>query len=181
MLGLTWQQVYTQAFAVPAGCEGLTFLPYLTGERTPHLDPNAQGAWVGLGLHHSRSHLMRSALEGVAFSLKQGLEAMTATGIKVPSLRLAGGGAIAPAWQQLLADVLQVPLYSSIVSAASGRGAAILAGLGTGVYRSLDAVPIEEMNRDRVINPNPLTPDLEAAWHRYRSLYSPLHDWRLNL
>ena len=181
MLGLTWQQVYTQAFAIPLGCEGLTFLPYLTGERTPHLDPNARGAWVGLGLHHSRSHLMRSALEGVAFSLKQGLEAMTATGIRVPSLRLAGGGTIEPAWQQLLADVLQVPLYCSTVAAASGRGAAILAGLGTGVYRSITAVPIENVNPDRVINPNPLTPDLEAAWHRYRSLYSPLHDWRLNL
>ena len=180
MLGLTWQQVYAQAFAVPAGCEGLTFLPYLTGDRTPHLDPNVRGAWVGLGLHHSRSHLMRSALEGVAFSLKQGLEAITATGIAVPALTLSGGGTIDPVWQQLIADVLQVPLYSSPVSSASGRGAAILAGLGAGVYRDITAIPQQPVNPDRVINPTPLTPDLEAAWHRYRSLYAPLHDWRLD-
>ena len=180
MLGLTWQQVYTQAFAVPVGCEGLTFLPYLTGERTPHLDPNARGAWVGLGLHHSRSHLMRSALEGVAFSLKQGLEAMMAIGIPVTALRLAGGGTIDLAWQQLIADVLQVPLYCSTMSAASGRGAAILAGLGTEIYRSLSAVPKLEADHDRVVNPNSITPELEAAWHRYRSLDAPLHEWRLD-
>ncbi len=178
MLGLTWQQVYTQAFAVPAGCEGLTFLPYLTGERTPHLDPNARGAWVGLGLHHSRSHLMRAALEGVAFSLKQGLEAMTAINISVPALNLTGGGTIDPVWQQLIADVLQVPLHPLTMSAASSRGAAILAGLGTEIYRSLSTVPKLEAGYDRVITPNTVTPELEAAWHRYQSLYSPLHDWR---
>jgi xylulokinase len=129
LLGLSWQQVYAEAFTVAPGCEGLTFLPYFTGERTPHLDPNARGAWVGLGLHHTRSHLMRSALEGVAFSLKQGLEAIAATGMNADELRLAGGGTLEPEWRQLLADVLQLPLHSITVSAASARGAAILAGI----------------------------------------------------
>ena len=139
MLGLSWEQVYREAFAIPPGCEGLTFLPYLTGERTPHLDPEARGAWVGLGLYHTRAHLMRAALEGVAFSLKQGLEALEATGVTVTQLRLAGGGTLEMAWQQLLADVLRVPLYTTTIAAASARGAALLAGMGIGVYEDAKA------------------------------------------
>ncbi|MBE9188990.1 xylulokinase [Gloeocapsopsis crepidinum LEGE 06123] len=173
VLGYTWEQVYAEAFAVPLGCEGLTFLPYLTGDRTPHLDPLARGAWVGLGLHHTRAHLMRAALEGVAFSLKQGLDAIAATGVTATQLRLAGGGTLEPMWQQLLADVLQVSLYSTTVAAASARGAAILAGMGIGVFQ--DAIATQSSGQ----NTTPNNPDssLEAAWQRYQSLYPSLHQW----
>jgi xylulokinase len=177
LLGFTWQQVYAEAFTIAPGCEGLTFLPYLTGERTPHLDPNARGAWVGLGLHHTRSHLMRSALEGVAFAIKQGLAAIAATGMTPTALRLAGGGTVEPIWRQLLADVLQLPLYSVTVSAASARGATILAGLGTGVYVDATAVPAVPLD-DQPAVPCAIDPKLEAAWERYQSLYSPLRSWR---
>ncbi len=177
LLGFTWQQIYTEAFTVAPGCEGLTFLPYLTGERTPHLDPNARGAWVGLGLHHTRSHLMRAALEGVAFAIKQGLEAIAATGVTVTELRLAGGGTLEPLWRQLLADILQLPLRSVTVSAASARGAAILAGLGCGAYADEQAIPTVQLDEHPIV-PCAIDPHLDAAWERYQSLYLPLHRWR---
>lgn len=176
LLGLSWQQVYADAFTIAPGCEGLTFLPYFTGERTPHLDPNACGAWVGLGLHHGRSHLMRSALEGVAFSLKQGLAAIGATGLNITELRLAGGGTLEPAWRQLLADVLQLPLYSVTVAAASARGAALLAGIGSGAYVDVP-IPLVPLH-DKPVVPHAIDPNLTTAWEHYQSLYPHLHSWR---
>ncbi|UBF29013.1 xylulokinase [Kovacikia minuta CCNUW1] len=177
ILGMSWQQVYAEAFTIAPGCEGLTFLPYLTGERTPYLDPKPLGTWVGMGLHHTRSHLMRAALEGVAFSLKQGLEALTATGVRVTELRLAGGGTLEPNWRQLLADVLQVPLSSLTLSAASARGAAILAGMGIGTYATASAAPQLPINPIPTL-PAPFNPELETAWERYQSLYPSLQQWK---
>ncbi|HEY9846558.1 MAG TPA: xylulokinase [Candidatus Caenarcaniphilales bacterium] len=174
ILGLSWRQVYTQAFCVPPGCEGLIFLPYLTGERTPHLDPCVRGAWVGLGLHHTQVHLMRAALEGVAFALRQGLEALEATGLKAAQLRLAGGGTVEMPWQQLLSDVLRKPLYATTVAAASARGAALLAGIGIGVYT--DANATSQLAPSPVLAATPQSVDsaLEEAWLRYQSLYPQL-------
>lgn len=177
ILGLSWPEVYAAKNAVPLGCEGLTFLPYLTGERTPHLDPHARGAWVGLGLHHKRSHLIWAALEGVAFAIKQGLNAITSSGTSISKLRLAGGGTLEPAWRQLLATVLQVPLYSITVPATSARGAAILAGLGVGVYSDQQAIPQLEMTTTPTL-PQAFTPELEAAWMHFQTLYPALHEWR---
>jgi xylulokinase len=177
ILGLSWPEVYEAANAVPPGCEGLTFLPYLTGERTPHLDPQARGTWVGLALHHRRSHLMWAALEGVAFGIKQGIEAIATPDAPIPKLRLAGGGTLEPAWRQLLATVLQVPLYSIAVPAASARGAAMLAGLGIGVYGDEQAIPNVEITTDPIC-PNAFTPDLESAWMRFQTLYPTLREWR---
>jgi xylulokinase len=174
ILGLSWQQVYHDAFTVPPGCEGLTFLPYLTGERTPHLDPEARGAWVGLGLYHTRAHLMRAALEGVAFSLKQGIEALEATGVTVTELRLAGGGTLERDWQQLLADVLRVPLYTTTVVAASARGAALLAGIGIGVYNDAKATVNLTPTPTLTATPNSDKSALLEAWRRYQNLYPQL-------
>jgi xylulokinase len=177
-LNLSWSQVYAEAFTIPAGCEGLSFLPYLTGERTPHLDPKIRGAWVGLGLHHTRAHLMRSALEGVAFSLRQGLDAIVATGITPTHLRLAGGGTLEPEWRQLLADVLQLPLHRVSISAASARGAAILAGIGIGLtvddLLSNSDVTTSDSAAQLVTQPQPFTPALAEAWQRFCSLYPAL-------
>ena len=178
MLGLSWPEVYQEAFQVPVGCQGLTFLPYLTGDRTPHLDPNAKGAWVGLDRHHTRGHLMRSALEGVAFSLRQGLEALESTGVKAKRLNLAGGGTVEKVWQQLLANVLGVPLYQSTVTSVSARGAAILAGLGTGVYRDVTAMGQLTPLPTLAVSPQETGPDLDAAWQRYQTLYPQLREWR---
>src|SRR5215216_7569588 len=92
VIGVSWKDVYEEAFVVPQGSGGITFLPYLSGERTPRFDPGARGAWTGLGLDHTRGHLLRAALEGVAFALREALEALEDLGTIVPELRLAGGG-----------------------------------------------------------------------------------------
>jgi xylulokinase len=174
LLGLSWSQVYADAFSVPPGCEELTFLPYLTGERTPHLDPHARGAWVGLGLHHTRSHLMRAALEGVAFSLRQGLEALEATGVKATELRLAGGGTQEMPWKQLLADAIGIPLYATTVAAASARGAALLAGMGIGVYADARATVKLTATPTLTATPGEFKPTLAEAWMRFQCLYPQL-------
>src|SRR3989454_12205572 len=139
-LGATGEEVSAEAFAVPPGAEGLVFLPYLTGERTPYFDPLARGAWVGLRLSHSRGHLLRAALEGVAFAVRQGLEALLATGVPATELRLAGGGSFDPRWRQLLADVLEQPLLATAATSASALGAALLAGGGFGAWPDLQPV-----------------------------------------
>lgn len=167
ILGLSWEQAYAEAFSVPAGCEGLSFLPYLTGERTPHLDPSARGHWAGLGLSHSRGHLMRSALEGLAFSIREGMEALESAGVAIPELRLAGGGSTDPRWRQLLADVLQKPLLASPTASASGRGAALLGGLAIGVEVPPVPAPLPVAQ--------PQAQDaLAVAYQRFKKLYAAL-------
>ncbi len=169
ILGMSWEDMYAEAFEVSAGCEGVTFLPYLTGERTPHLDPNARGVWHGLGLNHERGHLARSAFEGVAFALKDGLKALEMTGIHAPSLRLAGGGTARPQWQELLADVLEKPLEAVSVPSSSARGAALLAGLSINAFSVRDIfsfTPKPERIAEPVKNEG-----LEAAYERFVQLY----------
>ncbi len=130
LLGVTWGEAYALAARVPFGSAGLTFAPHLSGERTPYVDPALRGGWIGLGLHHERAHLVRSALEGVAFSVRQGLDALREAGHPLDALLLAGGGTLEASWRQLLADCLQVPLTASERSDASAIGAAALAARG---------------------------------------------------
>ena len=180
LLGASWGEVYEEAFSLPPGADGVSFLPYLSGERTPRFDPAARGAWTGLGLEHARGHLLRAALEGVAFALREGLEAFEAAGTPAPELRLAGGGSGGSAggpWRQLLADVLGRPLRllpEGVAPVASARGAALLAGLASGVYRTpgdtLDLAP----ETGRTVSPGEQRPLYEAAYGRYLELYPRL-------
>ena len=179
VLGVSWKEVYEEAFAVPPGSGGVTFLPYLSGERTPRFDPGARGAWTGLGLDHTRGHLLRAALEGVAFALREALEALEDHGITAPELRLAGGGTGGGSggpWRQLLADVLGRPLGllpDEISSVASARGAAFLAGLASGVYPTAeDTLPLTP-EPESVIRPG--EPAYETAYERYKELYPKLY------
>jgi xylulokinase len=179
MLGVSWKDVYEEAFAVPPGSGGVTFLPYLSGERTPRFDPGARGAWTGLGLDHTRGHLLRAALEGVAFAFREALEALEDLGIPAPELRLAGGGTgggSGEPWRQLLADVLGRPLLllpDEISSVASARGAALLAGLASGVYPTAeDTLPLTP-ELESVIRPG--EPAYEPAYERYKELYPKLY------
>jgi xylulokinase len=172
MLGMDWQTAYQEAFAVDAGANGLSFLPYLMGERTPHLNPNARGAWAGLALSHTRGHLMRAAFEGVAFAIRQGFEALLETGIEVPSLRLAGGGTRVQLWRQLLADTLQRPLYTSEIASASARGAALLAGVAIGVCSSCEDTLRFAPTPTLVAVPQA---NLEEAYERFKALYPRLN------
>src|ERR687898_1317792 len=179
VLGVSWKDVYEEAFVVPPGSGGVTFVPYLSGERTPRFDPGARGAWTGLGLDHTRGHLLRAALEGVAFALREGLEALEGLGITAPELRLAGGGAgggSGEPWRQLLADVLGRPLWrlpDEISSVASARGAAFLAGLASGIYPAAeDTLPLTPEPESRIL---PGETTYEAAYERYTELYPRLY------
>ena len=161
---------------MPSGAEGVTFLPYLSEERTPHLHPHIRGTWTGLGLAHGRAHLLRAAFEGVAFALREGLEVLEEAGVRTPELRLAGGGVLRASWRQLLADVLGRPLRllpASVAPAASARGAALLAGLAQGIYGSVEeTILIAPKVRETVL---PRDDDrYEAAYARYRKLYPRL-------
>ncbi len=168
MLGLDWETAYLEAFALEH-TNGLRFLPYLMGERTPHLNPNARGAWVGLALSHTRGHLMRAAFEGVAFAIRDGFEALLETGIQAPSLRLAGGGTRVQLWRQLLADILQRSLYTSEISSASARGAALIAGVASGVFSSCEDTLRFAPTPQLIAEPNG---NLEEAYGRFKGLYS---------
>lgn len=180
LLGASWEEVYDEAFSVPPGAGGVSFLPYLSGERTPRFDPYARGAWTGLGLDHGRAHLLRAALEGVAFALREGLEALEGAGTCAPELRLAGGGSGGEAgepWRRLLADVLGRPLRplpDGVAPVASARGAALLAGLASGAYRTVAEVPPLDPDAARAVRPGEQAPLYEDAYGRYLELYPRL-------
>ena len=172
MLGLDWETAYLEAFADGIHTNDLSFLPYLMGERTPHLNANARGAWVGLALSHTRGHLMRAAFEGVAFAIRDGFEALLETGIEAPTLRLAGGGTTVQPWRQLLADTLQRPLYTSEIAGASARGAALLAGVASGVFSSCEETLGFAPKPGLVAVPQA---NLEEAFARFQGLYPRIH------
>jgi len=133
---------------------------------------------VGLGLDHGRGHLRRAALEGVAFALREGLEALEVAGVEVPELRLAGGGSVEERWRQLLADVLGRPLRvlpGAIAAVASARGAGLLAGVASSVYRSQEDLLALAPDPDRYIRPGDASGAYEAAYSRYQNLYSGLY------
>jgi xylulokinase len=128
-----------EASNAPVGCEGLLFLPYLTGERAPYPDPNARGAFFGLTLRHSKRHMVRAVLEGVAYSLRDCLEIFRDLGIPIRQVRAAGGGARSLVWRQVMADVFGTELVTINVIDSTAFGAALLAGVGTGIYPSVSA------------------------------------------
>jgi xylulokinase len=123
-----------RAVAAPPGADGLVFLPYLSGERTPYADPHARGVFFGLHLAHGLDHMVRSVLEGVAFSLRQGLELMQQAGAAADLARGAGGGLQSPLWLEIMADALGLGIQTTTAGTGAARGAAVLAGLGIGLY-----------------------------------------------
>ncbi len=146
------------ADAVGAAADGLYFLPYLTGERSPHPDPLARGAFVGLTIAHDRRHLTRAVLEGVAFGLRDGLDLMLAAGMPRPAqIRASGGGLASPVWTQILADVLDAELVTPSTTEGAAFGAATLAAVGAGWFADVGAAtealvrttPAASPDRDR--------------------------------
>lgn len=128
-----------QARQAPAGCEGLFFLPYLTGERTPHADPYARGCFIGLTARTDRAAVIRSVLEGVTFGMKDQVTIMREMGIPVKQVRASGGGARSEFWRQLQADMYDAPVVTLNVTEGAALGVAILAAVGTGAYKSVPA------------------------------------------
>lgn len=144
LLGLEGTQGYEEmeewAAASPAGARGLIFLPYLSGERTPHMDPQARGIFLGLTVRHGRSEIIRSVMEGVAFACYDAYSCLLDMGIRPASITLAGGGARSPLWQQIFADVFGLPVRQLLVEEQSALGAAMLAGAGIGLIDIDDAL-----------------------------------------
>ncbi|MDR2528900.1 MAG: xylulokinase [Synergistaceae bacterium] len=132
--GTSYQDMNNLAEKIPPGSEGLVFLPYLAGERTPHMDPYARGMFFGLQLNHTAGHLVRAVMEGVVFSLKDCLAVFYEMGQECQRVIASGGGAQSALWLQIQADVLQRPVYTSRMTEQASVGAAISAGVGAGVY-----------------------------------------------
>jgi len=178
-LGLDPYELLTkEAERVPPGAEGLLFLPYLSGERTPHMDPAARGAWIGLSLAHRREHLVRAVLEGVAFALKDSLVRIQGLGTSPEELRSVGGGMRSPLWRRIIASVLGVPLRRLAVEEGAAYGAALLAGVGAGVYTDVyGAVRKAVRLRDEVERPDPeLSAIYRPLYERFTHLYPALKE-----
>jgi xylulokinase len=132
-----YELITRQAAQAPAGCEGLYFLPYLTGERTPHADPHARGAWIGLTLRHGREHLVRSVIEGATYAMRDCLEIIRGMKIPVKEIRLSGGGARSEFWRQVQADVYGQKVVTINAEEGPAFGAALIAAAGTGAYKDV--------------------------------------------
>ena len=135
--GVSYDALMSEAAGAPAGSQGLFWLPYLMGERTPHLDARARGGWIGLTAKHTRADLIRSVVEGVSYSQKDCLDILALLDVPVSSVRASGGGARSPFWRQILADVFAKPVVSLENQEGSAYGAALLSMVGTGEFASV--------------------------------------------
>jgi xylulokinase len=161
-----------EAATASAGSQGLFWLPYLMGERTPHLDATARGGWIGLTAKHTRADLIRSVLEGVSYSQKDCLEIIEQMGVAVNSVRLSGGGARSTFWQQMLADVFGKRVSILENQEGSAYGAALLALVATGEYSSVPEVCKAAIHEVRSLGPHADEQRAYAEGHRtYQALY----------
>lgn len=173
---LSFDDLISEAESIPPGSEGLLFLPYLTGERTPYPDPNARAAWIGLTVRHTRGHMTRAVLEGVAFGLKDSFTLIQQAGLgEIKHVRISGGGARSALWRQILADVLGVELVTVNTTEGAAYGAALLAGVGIGIWEDVPAackVTIQETGKNE---PDSRTVAIYSDFYpRYRALYPAL-------
>ena len=174
---LSYEELIAEATGVPGGADGLTFLPYLTGERTPHADSNARGVFVGLHSGHERGHLVRAVLEGVTFALRDSLELMRGLGVDATESVAVGGGARSAIWRQMQADVLGVPVVTVGPSGGAPYGAAVLAAVGSGVFATVkDACQAWIHPLDRIAPQSGVADAYGGAYERYRRLYPRLKD-----
>ncbi len=167
---------------VPVGAEGLLFLPYLSGERTPHLDPQARGAFIGLTGRHTAAHLTRAVMEGVVFSLRDGLEIMRDLGVPIEGIRLTGGGARSALWRRLQTDIYGVPVYRSGVEEGPAYGAALLAAVGAGYFRDVEELCAAIERPTEVTEPDPgRASEYGELYAVFRTLYSATREamWSL--
>jgi len=164
-----------EAGTVPAGSEGAFWVPYLMGERTPHLDPNARAALVGLTASHTRAHVIRAIMEGVAYSLKDSFTIFDEMKIPVTSIRLGGGGARSPLWRQIQADVYGREVEIVAAEEGAAYGAAILAGTGAGGWGSVEQACDAIVKVAKRIAPNPQdSATMQNAYRTYRKIYPAL-------
>jgi xylulokinase len=162
---------------IAAGSEGLLFLPYLTGERTPHPDPLARGALVGLTTRHTQAHMTRAVLEGVAFGLKDAFTLIAQAGLPDEiEVRVSGGGARSLIWRQIMADVLNATLVSVSTTEGAAYGAALLAAVGAGIYPDVDAACAAAITTSDATPPGENAVHYAEIYNTYRALYPALKD-----
>lgn len=173
-----YEQINTEAAAAAPGSQGLLYLPYLSGERTPHLDPDASGMFFGMRLFHERGHFLRAVMEGVIYSLRECLDLLESLGVSADTIIASGGGAASPLWLQIQADILRKPVQASKVREQACLGACMLAAHGCGLEGSLD----EWISRFAVLDeqvylPDPKNEEVYAAgYDKYRQLYGRTKD-----
>ncbi len=174
--GMSFDQLIEEAETVPAGSEGLQFLPYLTGERTPHPDPLARGAWIGLTIRHGRGHLTRALLEGVAFGLKDSFTLIREAGLgEIRQVRASGGGTKSALWRQILASVLEAELVTVNTTEGAAYGAALLAAVGAGAWPDVPTACAEAVQLTGRVAPDPVQVEAyRRAYPIYRELYPAL-------
>jgi xylulokinase len=174
--GMAYDELLAPSADIPPGSEGLLFLPYLTGERTPHPDPLARGAFVGLTVRHTLAHLARAVLEGVAFGLRDSFELIKSSGLaRVDQVRISGGGARSALWRQILASVLGAELATVNTTEGAAYGAALLAGVGVGVWPNVDAACTQTIQVTGSTLPDLAFHDAyERCYQLYRGLYPAL-------
>jgi xylulokinase len=168
----SYDQLTAEAATVPPGAEGLLWAPYLMGERTPHLDPNARAVLIGLTASHSRAHIIRAILEGVAFSLRDTFTIFREMNVPVNCIRLGGGGARSPLWRQIQADIYGREV--EIVGAEEGAayGAAMLAGVGAKIWPTVDAACDSVVRVVNRVKPNAATvAAMNAGYEKYGRIY----------
>ena len=172
---LTYDELNDAAAVVPAGSEGLVFLPYLTGERTPHPDPLARGAFIGLTVRHGLGHMARAVMEGVAFGLRDSVELMAAE-MELGEVRVSGGGASSDLWLRIIADVIGLPVRVVGTAESAAHGAAMLAAVGAGVFDSVAGACEAAVEVGEITEPGQDAAVYDEVYRVYRDLYPVLSD-----
>jgi xylulokinase len=170
--GAGYDDLTSEAAAAPAGSQGLFWLPYLMGERTPHLDATARGGWIGITARHTRADLIRSLIEGVSYSQRDCLDIIETLGVPVASVRVSGGGARSPFWRRLLANILGKPIVTLETQEGSAYGAALLALVGTGEFASVPDVCRAAIREVETVEPEA---DQARAYAERHSIYQALY------
>ena len=166
-----------QAERIPIGAERLLYLPYLMGERTPHLDPNCRGAFIGLSAMHTKQHLLRAVMEGVVYSQRDSVEVLRGMGVKINDMLACGGGGTSPLWRQMLADVYGCPVKTVVSKEGPALGVAILAAVGTGVYSSVQEACKQVIKTNPAQNPIAAnSAEYEKFYKMYTELYPALKE-----
>lgn len=171
----SYDGLLAEAGTVPPGSQGLFWLPYLMGERTPHLDPVARGGWIGLTASHSRAHMVRAVIEGVSYSQMDGLEIVRELGVDAQNVRLSGGGARSPLWRQIFADIFQCRVSTLESQEGSAYGAGLLAMVGTGAFGSVEEACNAAVREVDQVEPRAReAASYERGYEVYRGLYPVL-------
>lgn len=173
--GKSFDELGKDAAKVPSGSDGAIWLPYLMGERTPHLDANARAAFIGLTASHTKAHLTRAVMEGVAFSLRDSFEIFKECGADVSSIRLGGGGAKSKIWRQIQADVYGRKVEILEADEGAAFGAAVLAGVGAGAWKTVDEACEKTIRVTELVEPNAESVEiLNRNYEAYKLLYAAL-------